>query len=252
MVKHIGEEALYLLISVVINLILFTFLAGVFIVKVQDIPQVEPIKVVFKEELGAKGKVVSKSKSVKKAVKPVKKVVKKDSGKHSKRSATKPKKHSHGKDKASSVAVSETHEKGDVKLPVKKKQEEDVSILASLEEKVRKKVAEGNVRTVPQKKEIGNISAVLGSGGVKFHTGSRKIVSIPPTPELVTKEFPSVVKIKIWVSPSGKVVKSIIVQRSGDVKIDTTLMNYVRRIRFESIDGGDTQVGVISFTFRGG
>ncbi len=233
MVRNLGEEALYLLISVFVNLILFTFLSGIFLIKVQDVPQIESLTVVVKQELGSRPKLIKSSPPKKKVSKAVKKKLK----------GTPP--------KPSAAAVSSAPQKGDVKVPVKE-EVPDVSILAGLEEKIKRRVAQSGTRKRSVKKEIGSISAVVGKGGVKFHAGSRKIVNIPSPPELITREFPSVVKIKVWVSPSGKVIKSLIVQRSGDVKIDTALMRYVRSIKFEPIKFDEIQVGVISFTFRGG
>ncbi len=245
MVKRISEDILYLSISLIINLILFTFLAGVFIIRVQDRPQVEPIKVVLKEELGKKLRPVVKQP---KPVVKKKKVVRRKPVPEGKTGSAKKVKR---KRESPPLAVSKASEKGEVAMPVREI-EEDVSILESLEEKIKKRVAKESVREAPAKKEIGNISAVVGQEGVSFKAGSRKIISIPQPPELITREFPSVLRIKIWVSPEGKVIKSLIVQRSGNVKIDTTLMRYVRSIRFEPIKTEEIQVGVISFTFRGG
>jgi len=49
MLRSAFEEVLYWSISIVINLILFSLLAAVFIIKVQEVPEIYPLQVEIKE-----------------------------------------------------------------------------------------------------------------------------------------------------------------------------------------------------------
>jgi len=144
------------------------------------------------------------------------------------------------------ATVTSAPEKGDVKVPVQK--EEDVSVLAELERKIESRLK----KQKKVRKEVGAISAVVSGGQVRIKGGTRRIVYTPPAPELVSREFPSGVRMRIWVSPEGRVVKALLLQRSGDVNIDNTLLSYVRSIKFERVEDSEVQIGEITFKFRGG
>ncbi len=230
MLKSALEEFLYWGISVLINLIIFSFLATVFIVKVKEVPELYPLKVEIREIKIKKSK---KPRSVVKARSVAKKTVtRKSKGAVRRRKV--------------GATVSSAMKKGDVKVPVQK--EEDVSILSELERKIESRLKERK----KVKKEVGTLSAVVTGKEVKIRGGTRKIVYTPPVPELISSEFPSGVRIRIWVAPSGKVVKALLLQRSGNVNIDSVLLSYVRGIRFEKVSEQEVQVGEISFRFQGG
>ncbi len=230
MLRSTLEEILYWGISAVVNLILFSLLATVFIVKVQETPEIYPLKVEIRElkiEKPQRVKSVVRSDSVAKRT-----VTKKTTGTAKKRKV--------------GATVTSAHEKGDVKVPVQK--EEDISVLAELEKRIESRLK----KREKVRKEVGTISAVVSGGQVKIRGGTRRIVYTPPAPELVSQEFPSGVRVRIWVSPEGKVVKALLLQRSGDVNIDSTLLSYVRAIKFERVEDSEVQVGEITFSFRGG
>ena len=229
MIRDALEEILYWIIALLINLILFSLLATVFIVEVRDIPEIYPLRVEIKELKvpPKKERSVVRSKSVAK-----KTVSKKKKGTAPKRKV--------------GASVSKAHSKGDVKVPVQ--EEEDISLLAELERKIESRLK----KRKSEKKEIGTLSAVVSGGKVKIKGGSRSIVYIPPAPELVSSEFPSAVRVRIWVSPEGRVVKALLLQRSGNVNIDNTLLSYVRGVRFERVEDEEIQVGEITFSFQGG
>ncbi len=230
MLKEAVEEVLYWGISIVINLILFSLLTTVFIVKVQEIPDIYPIKVEIREIKVEKPK---RTKSVVKAKVTAKKtVMQKTKGTVKKRKA--------------GATLTSASEKGDVKVPLQK--EEDISLLAELEKKIESKLK----KKEKVKKEVGAISAVLTGGKLRIKGGTRKIVYIPPTPELISQEFPGAVRVRIWVSAAGDVVKALLLQRSGDVNIDNTLLSYVRAIKFEKVEDKEVQIGEITFSFQGG
>ena len=233
MPKSMAEEVLYWLVSAIINLTLFTFLAGVFIVSVQETPELYPIKVQIREIPKPKPK-----KRIKSVVK-VKSEAKKTVSKRVKAAAKKRKLGS---------TVTSAPKKGDVKVPVQK--EEDISLLAELQKRIeaRLRKEEEGKRT----RRVGNISAVVTGKQVRIRGGDRRIVYSPPIPELITKEFPASVKVRIWVSSDGRVVKAFLLQRSGNARIDSILISYVKAIRFEKIKEKEIQIGEITFRFRGG
>ena len=230
MLRGAFEEVLYWGISIVINLILFSLLAMVFIIRVQDTPEIYPLRVEIKElkpEKPRRAKSVVRSKSVAK-----KTVTSKPAGA--------------AKRRKTGATVTSAAEKGDVKVPVQK--EEDVSVLAELQRKIESRLR----KRKEERKEVGALSAVVSGGQVKIRGGTRKIVYTPPAPELISQEFPSAVRVRIWVSPEGRVVKALLLQRSGDVNIDSILLSYVRAIKFEKVEDSEVQVGEITFSFRGG
>ncbi len=231
MLKSAIEEILYWGISAVVNLILFSLLTTVFIVKVQEVPEIYPLRVEIKE-------IEIKKPQEPKSVVKAKSVAKKTVSKKPKESAKK---------KKIGATVSTVHEKGDVKVPVQK--EEDVSVLAELEKKIESRLKKQKKKV---KKEVGSLSAVVTGSEVRIKGGSRSIVYTPPIPELISSEFPSAVRVRIWVAPDGRVVKALLLQRSGNVNIDSILLSYVRGIRFEKVDDQEVQVGEITFSFQGG
>ena len=234
MVKALVEEALLWVISAIVNLILFSLLTVAFIVRVQEVPEIYPLKVQIKQ---IEVKEEPKPKSVLKATAVAK------------RTEAPPKpKAKIAKKRQAGATLTTAHEKGDVKVPVQ--EEEDVSVLAELQKKIESRLKERR-REVP-KKEVGTLSAVVTAKEVKIRGGTRKIIYTPPPPELVTTEFPSSVRIRIWVSPEGRVVRAILIRRSGNVNIDSALLSYVRKIRFEKVEYAEVQIGEIAFSFRGG
>ncbi len=229
MLREAVEEILYWGISIAINLILFTLLTSVFIVNVKEVPEIYPLKVEIVEIREPKEKRIKSVTQVRS---------------EAKRTVTQ-KKVAQGKTKRAGVGVSKAHEKGDVKVP----EEEDVSVLAEIQRKVEMRLKE---RKKLQRKEVGTLSAVVTGGEVRIKGGTRKIVYTPPLPDLVTTEFPSSVRVRIWVSPDGKVVRAVLVQRSGSANIDSVLLSFVRGIRFEKVQEMEVQVGEITFSFKGG
>jgi len=232
MIRSALEEFLYWTISFLINLIIFSLLTTVFIVKVKEVPEFYPLRVEIRElkvEKPKEPRSVVKAKSVAERT-----VSKKTSGSAKKRKA--------------GATVSSALKKGNVKVPVQ--EEEDVSVLAELQRKIESRLRKKEEAV--KKKEVGSISAVVTGKEVKIRGGSRKIVYTPPVPELISTEFPSKVRIRIWVAPDGKVIKALLLQRSGSVNIDNTLLSFVRGIRFEKVQEQEVQVGEITFSFQGG
>jgi len=100
--------------------------------------------------------------------------------------------------------------------------------------------------------ELGDMVAVVSSSGIGLSGSGRPAVYIPPLPKVASDEPLSVLKIRIWVEPSGVVSKAQIVQRSGSPQVDQKMLNFVKGIRFESIRDNIIQTGIISFRFKVG
>ncbi|RUM28821.1 MAG: hypothetical protein DSY32_03885 [Aquifex sp.] len=140
------------------------------------------------------------------------------------------------------VSLSKAPEKGNV--PTEVKEEKEVSLLPELEKKIREKLKKRR-----EVKQIGEISAVVSRQKVEIRLGSRKLVHVPPPPVFHVKEYPSLVRIKIWVNPEGKVIRAIIIQRSGITEVDEGLLRFTKKLKFEPVEVPEVQEGVITFTF---
>jgi protein TonB len=94
---------------------------------------------------------------------------------------------------------------------------------------------------------------VVSGSGVGFtKSATRKILYIPPFPKFRATELPSTFQAKLWVEPSGKVSKVEVLKRSGVPEIDSALVQLLRGIKFEPIEGNIIQTGIITFRFKGG
>ncbi len=60
------------------------------------------------------------------------------------------------------------------------------------------------------------------------------------------------VRIKIWVLPSGEVVETMIIQTSNVPEFDQDASETLRKWRFESIEGEETQTGIVTMRFGAG
>ncbi|WP_461830068.1 energy transducer TonB family protein [Aquifex sp.] len=219
------EHIFYFLIAILINLILFNiFYFLVFYIPLPEVEELPPLKVEIQE-------VVSPSPPAKK---PEKKIEKPKTPQRVKAEAVK-----------SSIP---TAEKGQIPVKAEEETQESVNILEEIKSKVLKRLEEREKLA----KEVGEISAVVSQRKLTIRVGSRKLTYVPPPPTFKVKEFPSAVKIKIWVDPSGKVIKAIILQRSGIAEIDNGLLKLVKKLKFEPIDTGEVQEGIITFTFTAG
>ncbi|WP_340690099.1 energy transducer TonB [Hydrogenobacter thermophilus] len=228
------EDLFYWLISTFVNLVLFTFLSYLLLLKINIKEEMPPLNVSLETP------------------KEVLQEVKFSKGRHM---YIKPKEGKHtlakGKGSASLTPMVMERKEGDAALPSGKETQEDVSILSSVEEKVkgRKETQEEGVPA----KEVGEVSAVISKGSVGFGGGAgRGILYVPPLPKLVSEELPSTLRIRVWVEPSGEVSRVQILQRSGVPEVDERLAQFVRRIKFEPIKENVVQTGILTFRFKGG
>ncbi len=213
------ENILYWLSSLLINLILFTFMSLILLIEEHWEIKSDVLNVILQEQIPPELKVGEARKSRNKSL-------------------------------TSSIKAKEH---GDYAVPeVRKEALEDISILAKVEREVksrRGRISEG-AQVGP--KEIGSLTAVLSSEGVGISsTGGRAVVYIPPAPEIIADEPPSPVKVRIWVEPSGRISHVEILQRSGVPSVDRKILSFVKGIRFEPVEE-QVQTGILTFKFKGG
>ena len=140
---------------------------------------------------------------------------------------------------------------GDV--PVASKETTETSILSEIERKVKSRKTEATQNKPTVSESFGELSGVVSGSGVDLaKSTTRKIVYIPPFPQLRATEPPSTFQAKLWVEPSGRVSKVEVLKRSGVPEIDSALVQFLRSIKFEPIEGNIIQTGIITFKFKGG
>jgi len=79
----------------------------------------------------------------------------------------------------------------------------------------------------------------------------RKVIYAPPVEPIEVEYPPSPAVVKITVLPDGRVVSAVFVKRSGNAKVDEAILNFLKNIRFEPIKSKEVQeITVrIEFTF---
>jgi len=225
------EKGLYFLTALVINIILFTLLSAYLLFARLSYEVNKPITLLL-EEIPREEKVIFEKRTQRAG--GIKENLKKDKG-------VKP---------VPSLPPVAT-KSGDV--PIASKETAEESILSEIEKKVKNQKAE-ITQSKPNVSEIlGEISGVVSGSGVGFtKSATRKILYIPPFSKLRATELPSTFQAKLWVEPSGRVSKVEVLKRSGVPEIDSALVQLLRGIKFEPIEGNIIQTGIITFRFKGG
>ncbi len=231
------EKGLYFLIALVINLILFTLLSAYLLFTKLSHEVNKPITLLleetpFSKEIPREEKVIFE-KRTQRAGGIKERLEKAKEGKP-----------------VPSLPPVET-KSGDV--PVASKETTEESILSEIERKVKSQRAEATQGKPTVSESFGELSGVVSGSGVDLARGAtRKILYIPPFPQLRAAELPSTFQAKLWVEPSGRVAKVEVLKRSGVPEIDSALVQFLRSIKFEPIEGNIIQTGIITFRFRGG
>lgn len=231
------ERLLYWAISFFLNLILFSFLSLYLFVRTQALNVSPPLKVYLQdlpqraEELKLKPRRDDKAPQAKKGEGIV----------------------DRGRQRVYSAPLEVEKRQADVPVPSGRSNEEP-SLLSEVEAKVRGRQAQVGEEGLRQgvSESLGNITAVVSSGGVGISGGSRGVVYMPPFPKLVSDEPLGILKLKVWVEPSGVVSRVEVLQRSGSLAVDQKLVDFAKRIRFEPISTNVVQTGVLTFKFKGG
>jgi protein TonB len=225
------EKGLYFLTALVINLILFTLLSAYLLLARLSYEVNRPITLLLKE-IPREEKVTFEKRGQR--VGGIKENLKKDKG-------VKP---------VPSLPPVAT-KSGDV--PIASKETAEESILSEIEKKVKSQKAEITQGKPNVSESFGELSGVVSGSGVDLAKGAtRKILYIPPFPKLRATELPSTFQAKLWVEPSGRVAKVEVLKRSGVPEIDSALVQLLKGVKFEPIEGNIIQTGVITFRFKGG
>jgi protein TonB len=225
------EKGLYFLTALVINLILFTLLSAYLLFARLSYEVNRPITLLLKE-IPREEKVTFQKRGQR--VGGIKENLKKDKG-------VKP---------VPSLPPVAT-KSGDV--PIAPKETAEESILSEIEKKVKSQKAEITQGKPNVSESFGELSGVVSRSGVDLtKSATRKILYIPPFPKLRATELPSTFQAKLWVEPSGSVSKVEVLKRSGVPEIDNALVQLLRGIKFEPIEGNIIQTGIITFRFKGG
>jgi len=225
------EKGLYFLTALVINLILFTLLSAYLLLARLSYEVSRPITLLLKE-IPREEKVAFEKRGQR--VGGIKENLKKDKG-----------------DKPVPSLPPVATKSGDV--PIASKETTEESILSEIEKKVKNQKAEITQGKPNVSESFGELSGVVSGSGVDLtKSATRKILYIPPFPQLRATELPSTFQAKLWVEPSGSISKVDVLKRSGVPEIDSALVQLLRSIRFEPIEGNIIQTGIITFRFKGG
>ncbi|ACD66286.1 hypothetical protein SYO3AOP1_0650 [Sulfurihydrogenibium sp. YO3AOP1] len=81
---------------------------------------------------------------------------------------------------------------------------------------------------------------------------SRSLLYKPPPPKLTSSISQPSVKAKIWISPSGNVEKVELINITGDTEIDTAVIKYLKKWKFNQINTNQTQWAVVTVRFGKG
>ncbi len=227
------ESFLCWAISLLINLIIFSFLSVYLFIQVnmpsptpplslyvEEIPEVKDIKL-----SNTKGQAMQRLRAGEGIVKK-------------------------GKESVSASPLEVLREKGDVQVPAETPKKE-ASLLQDIEQRIRGKEKEVEKEGLSGE-DLGNIVAVVSPAGIGLSGSGRATIYVPPFPKIISDEPLSPLKVKIWVEPSGVVSMVQIVQRSGSPFIDQKMLEFVKGIRFEPIRERVIQTGIITFRFKGG
>jgi len=88
--------------------------------------------------------------------------------------------------------------------------------------------------------------------GVSGTASVRKIEYMPPPPLIKTKlpAPPRNVRVKIWISPDGRVQKAQLLKRTGDPLLDKSIINYLYSWKFNPINSNEIQWAVVNIKFK--
>jgi len=81
---------------------------------------------------------------------------------------------------------------------------------------------------------------------------SRSLLYKLPPPKLTSSISQPSVKAKIWISPSGNVEKVELINITGDTEIDTAVIKYLKKWKFNPININQTQWAIVTVRFGKG
>ncbi|MBX0312600.1 MAG: TonB family protein [Sulfurihydrogenibium sp.] len=81
---------------------------------------------------------------------------------------------------------------------------------------------------------------------------NRSLLYKPLPPKLTSSILQPSIKAKIWISPSGNVEKVELINITGDAEIDTAVIKYLKKWKFNPIDTNKTQWAIVTVRFEKG
>jgi len=90
----------------------------------------------------------------------------------------------------------------------------------------------------------------MTKGGKVKISLNRAVVYAPPLKPLRVNYPPSPLEVKVTVLPDGRVINAVLLKRSGNPKVDRTVLNFVRNLKFEPINEPIIQEIYILFRFK--
>ena len=87
-------------------------------------------------------------------------------------------------------------------------------------------------------------SSVSGTGS------SRSVIYRPQPPKITTSETLPSVKVKIWITPDGSVSKVELLTTTGDPEINSTVISYMKRWKFNKISSTELQWAIVTIKFN--
>ncbi len=81
---------------------------------------------------------------------------------------------------------------------------------------------------------------------------TRKLIYMPPPPNIKTKIIlpPKSIKVKLWITPDGRVSNIVLLKRTGDPSLDKAIIEYVKAWRFNKIDSDEVQWAITTIRFK--
>lgn len=79
---------------------------------------------------------------------------------------------------------------------------------------------------------------------------SRSLLYKPPPPKLTSSISQPSVKAKIWINPSGNVEKVELINITGDTEIDTAVIKYLKKWKFNPININQIQWAIVTVRFE--
>lgn len=86
-------------------------------------------------------------------------------------------------------------------------------------------------------------SSVSGSGS------SRSVIYKPLPPKITTSETLPPVKVKIWINPDGNVSKVELLTTTGDPQVNSVIITYMKRWKFNKINSDEIQWATLTIRF---
>ncbi|ACN99031.1 TonB family C- domain protein [Sulfurihydrogenibium azorense Az-Fu1] len=87
-------------------------------------------------------------------------------------------------------------------------------------------------------------SSVSGTGS------SRSVIYKPNPPKITTSETLPSVKVKIWINPDGSVSKVELLTTTGDPEVNSTVISYMKRWKFNKISSTELQWAIVTIRFN--